>query len=128
MKNIEKGRILEDKTDGSFKLCLLLEKMEMEGIIERFIEFPQWNSYVDSFKIVSRIRSNTFLAFLKLKKHNLLSYPRETHLTITYIKTCACLAPKDQQKPAHEYGKHYLLMNSVENSTNAAIGTVKMNI
>lgn len=72
--------------------------MDVEGIIERFIEFPQWNSYIESFKIVNRIRSNTFLALLKLKKHNLLSYPRETYLTITYIKTCACLAPKDQQK------------------------------
>lgn len=102
--------------------------MEVEGIIERFIEFALWNSYIETFKIVNRIRSNTFLAFIKLKKHNMLSYPRETHLTITYIKTCACLAPKDQQSPCQEYGKHYLLMNSVENSTNPTIGAVKMNI
>jgi hypothetical protein len=33
VKNIEKGRILENKSEGSFKICLLLERLSIEGIL-----------------------------------------------------------------------------------------------
>jgi hypothetical protein len=94
VKNIEKGRMLENRQASSFKICILLEKLNIESILEKFIEFTQWNSQIETFKIINRIRSNTFLAYLKLKKYSMLTYPRETYLTITYIKTCACLGEK----------------------------------
>lgn len=59
-----------------------------------FVLFHSWNTQFESFNIVSRLRNNTYLGKVRLKKYSLISCPREAYITITYLKTCPCLNNK----------------------------------
>lgn len=81
------------------------------------------------------MRNNTFLAYLKLKKHSVFAYPRDAYVTITYMKTCQCLnnyeteisEPESIQCNNNDYRKHYLLINSLEDDAyEGNSGSVRM--
>lgn len=69
---------------------------------------------VETFEITKRIRHNTFLAYMKMKKKSVFSSSREGYFTISYFKHCACLKNSYFEAEAEEkfQVKHYLILSN----------------
>lgn len=91
MKNVANGRMIANKATGVLKLYLFVEDCKIAQAMESYVHFDCWNLQVDSFKLMNRVRKNTFVAHIKLKRYNMFTSPREAYITITYLKNCPCL-------------------------------------
>ena len=88
---------------------MFFEKSSIEGLIESYVQLGAWNIHIQSLKIIKRIRSNTFIARLKLKKRNFFTSAREAIVTINYFKNCECLAKEGESKHRN---KHFLMFSN----------------
>ncbi len=52
------------------------------------MSFAGWNHYVDSFQVLKKTDKNKFEAFIRLKKHNVMTNPRQAYLNISYVGNC----------------------------------------
>ena len=98
----------------------------MEEPLTRYIDLGGWNQQVESLTTLNRIRTNTFLARLRLKKSGFASYPREAVISITYIRDCPCLSSDNASPPSQQHHKHFLVLQSMPSQAPSA-GYVSMN-
>jgi hypothetical protein len=112
VKNIEGGKVMSNKEKQTIKVLMFLERCTVRGLIESYFQFAAWNVQVDSFRVVKRIRNNTFLAQLRLKKKNFFSFSREAFFIASYFKLCSCLGGQFQSEGSTV--KHYLIMTQVD--------------
>ena len=110
LRNVDGGKIMVNRTKNMVKILLFLERCTVQGLIESYINFDGWNVHVDSFKIVKKIRNNTFGGLLKLKKKNFFTAARSSYFVINYFKMCHCL---NKSNPEIPFTKHYLLINTI---------------
>ena len=54
--------------------------------MESYMQFGSWTVQVETFRVLNRIRKNTFLGYLKIKKQGIFAAPREAFLTFSYFK------------------------------------------
>lgn len=111
-RNIEGGKIMTNSTKNMVKVLMFLERCTIEDLIESYIQFGSWNVQVDSFKIIKKIRNNTFIGNLKLKKKGYFTAAREAFFVVNYFKLCPCLGTAHQ--PESKSVKHYLMMSQLE--------------
>jgi hypothetical protein len=83
----------------TLKVTMFLEGCSIYGLIESYVQFTDWNVQVDTFKIVKKIRYNTFLGHLRMKKKNFFTAQREGIFTLKYFKQCACLTQDSKKQP-----------------------------
>ena len=76
LRNVDGGKITVNRGKNMVNILLFLERCTVQGLIESYINFDAWNVHVDSFKIVKKIRNNTFVGHLRLKKKNFFTAAR----------------------------------------------------
>lgn len=113
VRNIAGGKVLSSADSQAVKVLMFLERCSIADLIESYVQFGAWNIQVDTFRVEKKIRNNTFMAYLKLKKKNLFSSAREGYFTLTYFKDCPCLILDKQNRP-NKPVKHYLLIKKVK--------------
>ena len=105
---------MSSASKNAVKVMIFLERCTIQGLIESYIQFTAWNVQVDSFKITKKIRHNTFVGHLKMKKKNFFTAARECCFVISYFKLCPCL---NKNINADESTKHYLVMTKVDDES-----------
>ena len=111
---------MSSASKNTVKVMIFLERCTIQGLIESYIQFTAWNVQVDSFKIIKKIRHNTFVGHLKMKKINFFTAAREGCFIVNYFKLCPCLSKNIK---ADDGIKHYLIMTKVEDDS---LGGVQM--
>jgi hypothetical protein len=96
-------------------MLLFVENCEIRRYMESFLMFDCWNTQVEEFRVMKRIRVNSYLGYIKLKKYSIWTAQRDAYVVITYLKECLCLADDGQNnKNSHNYANtHFLTISSV---------------
>jgi hypothetical protein len=113
LRNVDGGKITVNRGKNMVNILLFLERCTVQGLIESYINFDAWNVHVDSFKIVKKIRNNTFVGYLKLKKKNFFTAARTAYFVVNYFKMCHCL---NKNTPEMPLTKHYLLITTIDHN------------
>lgn len=50
----------------------------------------QWNTSIQTFSIIGKPRSNSFIVYMKTNRYSMISYPRDCFLSIVYYRPCEC--------------------------------------
>jgi hypothetical protein len=69
-----------------------------------------WNSNMQTFTILGKPRTNSYIGYMKTNKYSLISYPRDCFISIVYYRPCEC---RTQANTSNSY----LIIESIENES-----------
>ena len=79
-----------------------------------------WNKNINIFKIVTKVRNNSYICYLKTNKYSYVSYPRECYFSVIFYPY------EEPQNNQQNIKTFYLLLESIKWQQEHNTGAVPM--